>query len=198
MPRSQRNDNFIDKTFTIIADLLLQRVPTPYVRKEAFAYYRNGLIAQSEGEYAEALRNYYKALRIETDPFDRRYIFYNIGLIHTANGQNSRALDYYFAALERNPTLTQALNNVAILYYYQREKALELEQVDLAPLLFSRASEYWQEAIRLAPTNYIEAQNWLLTKKVAILIYKGCILTHPINSFFKFHQLDFFSPGRTP
>ena len=26
MPRSQRNDNFIDKTFTVIADILLKEV----------------------------------------------------------------------------------------------------------------------------------------------------------------------------
>ena len=161
MPRTQRNSNFIDKTFTIIADLLLKIIPTTNPNKKAFSYYRNGLIAQSDGEYAEALRNYYKALRLETDPFDRGYIFYNIGLIHTANGQRSRALEYYFAALERNPTLTQALNNVAVLYYFRSEKASTYGQEDLALVFFSRAAEYWSEAIRIAPTNYIEAQNWL-------------------------------------
>jgi tetratricopeptide (TPR) repeat protein len=162
MPRSQRNDNFIDKTFTVIADLILKVIPTANLTKEAFMYYRNGLAAQSEGEYAEANRNYYEALRLETNPFDRSYILYNIGLIHTANGQHSRALKYYFAALERNPTLTQAINNVAILYYAQRELALEKQIPDVAILFFSRATEYWYEAIRLAPTNYIEAYNWLL------------------------------------
>jgi tetratricopeptide (TPR) repeat protein len=162
MPRSQRNDNFIDKTFTIVADLLLKAIPTPKTAKEAFAYYRDGLAAQSEGEYAEALRNYYEALRLETDPFDRSYVLYNIGLIHIANGQQGRALEYYFAALDRNPTLTQALNNVAVLYHSRREKALESGQSEVAQLLFPRAGEYWQEAVRLAPTNYIEAQNWLI------------------------------------
>jgi hypothetical protein len=44
MPRSQKNDNFIDKTFTIIADLLLQVLPTTQREKEAFAYYRDGAI----------------------------------------------------------------------------------------------------------------------------------------------------------
>jgi tetratricopeptide (TPR) repeat protein len=183
MPRSQRNDNFIDKTFTIIADILLKRIPTPYNDKEAFAYYRDGLIAQSEGEYAEALRNYYKALRLETDPFDRRYIFYNIGLIHTANGQNRRALEYYFAALNRNPTLAQALNNVAVLYYSRGEKALEIGKIDLAPLLFSRAAEYWEEAIRLAPTNYIEAQNWLLTNQYKLHLVP--VYLYYYNSYFE-------------
>jgi hypothetical protein len=44
MPRSQRNDNFIDKTFTIIADLLLRIIPTTQREKEAFTYYRDGAI----------------------------------------------------------------------------------------------------------------------------------------------------------
>ncbi|KAG5383792.1 hypothetical protein IGI04_035273 [Brassica rapa subsp. trilocularis] len=39
--------------------------------------------AQSEGNYAEALQNYYEAMRLEIDPYDRSYILYNIGLIHT-------------------------------------------------------------------------------------------------------------------
>ena len=41
--------------------------------------------AQSEGEYAEALQNYYEAMRLETDPYDRSYILYNIGLVHMGN-----------------------------------------------------------------------------------------------------------------
>jgi hypothetical protein len=47
MPRSQKNDNFIDKTFTIIADLLLTILPTTQREKEAFAYYRDGAICLS-------------------------------------------------------------------------------------------------------------------------------------------------------
>jgi hypothetical protein len=27
--------------------------------------------------------------------------------------------------------------------------------------LFDQAATYWMEAIRIAPNNYIEAQNWL-------------------------------------
>ena len=29
--------------------------------------------AQSEGNYAEALQNYYEAMRLEIDPYDRSY-----------------------------------------------------------------------------------------------------------------------------
>ena len=44
MPRSQKNDNFIDKTFTIVADILLRLIPTTQREKEAFTYYRDGAI----------------------------------------------------------------------------------------------------------------------------------------------------------
>ena len=161
MPRSQRNDNFIDKTFTVIADILIKVLPTSNREKEAFSYYRDGMSAQSEGEYAEALQNYYQALRLEIDPYDRSYILYNIGLIHTSNGEHGRALEYYYQALERNPSLPQALNNIAVIFHYRAEQALENGQSEISKILFQRAADYWHEAIRLAPTNYLEAQSWL-------------------------------------
>ena len=74
--------------------------------------------AQSEGNYAEALQNYYEAMRLEIDPYDRSYILYNIGLIHTSNGEHTKALEYYFRALERNPFLPQAFNNMAVICHY--------------------------------------------------------------------------------
>ena len=36
MSRSQRNDNFIDKTFTIIADLILKVLPASKQEKKSF------------------------------------------------------------------------------------------------------------------------------------------------------------------
>lgn len=44
MPRSRINGNFIDKTFTIVADILLRVIPTTSGEKEAFTYYRDGAI----------------------------------------------------------------------------------------------------------------------------------------------------------
>mgnify|MGYP001496710284 CR=1 FL=1 len=87
MGRVQKNDNFIDKTFTIVADILLKVFPASKQEKQAFSYYRDGMSAQSEGEYAEALENYYEALQIEEDPYDRSYILYNVGLIYSSNGK---------------------------------------------------------------------------------------------------------------
>ena len=54
-----------------------------------------GLSAQDEGEYAEALNNYYQALQIEEDLYDRSIILYNIGLIYSKNGDYLKALKYY-------------------------------------------------------------------------------------------------------
>jgi len=44
MTRSRINGNFIDKTFTIVANILLRIIPTTSGEKEAFTYYRDGAI----------------------------------------------------------------------------------------------------------------------------------------------------------
>ena len=54
--------NFIDKTFTVIADILLKILPASKKEKKAFSYYRAGMNAQSKGQYAKALFNYYESL----------------------------------------------------------------------------------------------------------------------------------------
>ena len=163
MPRTQRNDNFIDKSFTVMADIILKIMPAKKRAKEAFAYYRDGMSAQADGEYAEALDNYNEALKLEDDPYDRSYILYNIGLIHTSNGEHEKALGYYSEALDLNPRMPQALNNIAVIYHYQGEREKEAGNAEAAESLFDKAADYWKEAIRLAPNNYIEVQNWLKT-----------------------------------
>ena len=161
MPRTQKNDNFIDKSFTVMADIILKILPTNRKAKEAFAYYRDGMSAQADGEYAEALENYYEALKLEEDSNDRSYILYNIGLIHASNGEHEKAIDYYQQALAENGRLPQALNNIAVIYHYQGEKAKEAGDNEAGEELFDKAADYWKQAINLAPNNYIEAQNWL-------------------------------------
>lgn len=163
MPRSQRNDNFVDRTFTVLADLILKLLPTNQASKEAFAYYRDGMSAQADGEYAEALANYEEALKLEEDPYDRSYILYNIGLINASNGEHEKALERYHQALELHPRMPQALNNVAVIYHYLGEQAQEAGKTEEADSWFDQAADYWQRAIRQAPNNYIEAQNWLKT-----------------------------------
>ena len=163
MPRLQKNDNFIDKTFTVLADIILKVLPTSKEEKQAFYYYRDGMSAQSEGEYAEALEYYYEALILEEDPYDRSYILYNIGLIYASNGEHIKALEYYHQALELNPKLAQALNNIAVIYHYQATKAANQNKINVSKSMFEKAAQYWEQAISISPNNYIEAQNWLKT-----------------------------------
>ena len=158
---NQKNDNFIDKTFTVLADVLIKVLPATKDEKNAFSYYRYGMSAQSNGDYAEALENYYEALKLEEDPYDRSYILYNIGLIYGNNGDYSKALEYYHQALDLNSKMPQALNNIAVIYHYQGTKASEKKEFEIAKDMFDKAGDYWKNAIRLAPNNYIEAQNWL-------------------------------------
>ena len=139
---NQKNDNFIDKTFTILADLLLKILPASKDEKQAFLYYRYGMSSQSSGDYAEALENYYEALKFEEDPCDRSYILYNIGLIYSNNGDYSKALEYYHQALELNSRLPQALNNIAVIYHYQGTKASEKKKFELVQTRFESASSY--------------------------------------------------------
>lgn len=163
MPRTQRNDNFIDKSFTVMADIILKIMPTNKKAKEAFVYYRDGMSAQADGEYAEALDNYNEALELEEDPNDRSYILYNMGLIFASNGEHDKAIEHYEQALESNPRLPQALNNIAVIYHYQGEQAKAAADPDAAEAFYKKAAEYWLRAIRMAPNNYLEAQNWLKT-----------------------------------
>ncbi|BAY82743.1 photosystem I assembly protein Ycf3 [Calothrix parasitica NIES-267] len=163
MPRTQKNDNFIDKSFTVMADLILKLLPANKRAKEAFVYYRDGMSAQADGEYAEALENYEEALELEEDSFDKSYILYNMGLIYASNGDHEKALELYHQALELNPRLPQALNNIAVIYHFKGEKAKEAGDNDGGEALFDRAADYWVRAVRMAPNNYIEAQNWLKT-----------------------------------
>ena len=161
MPRTQRNDNFIDKTFTVMADIILKALPTNKKAKEAFAYYRDGMSAQGDGEYAEALDNYEEALKLEEDANDRSYILYNMGLIHASNGDLEKGIALYQESIELNPRMPQALNNIAVLYHYQGEQAKEAGETEKAEAFYDKAAEYWKQAIRIAPNNYLEAQNWL-------------------------------------
>ena len=59
--------------------------------------------------------------------------------------------------------LPQAINNIAVIYHYQGVKASEANNLEVATMLFDKAGYYWRLAIKLAPNNYIEAQNWLKT-----------------------------------
>ena len=144
-----------------MADLILKMLPTNKRAKEAFAYYRDGMSAQGDGEYAEALENYEEALRLEDDPNDRAFIIYNMALVFASNGEHLKALEHYEQALALNAKMPQVLNNMAVIHHHLGSLAQEQGKTDEADQCFDIAADCWTKAIRLAPNNYIEAQNWL-------------------------------------
>ena len=158
--------NFIDKTFTVIADILLKILPASIKEKKAFSYYRAGMAAQTKGRYSEALENYYEALSLEEDPYDRSYTLYNIGLIYGNTGRYTQALEFYHQALDLNTNLPQAFYNIGVIYHQQATRAelsaTEEEDMVLAEKLFDKAGEYWRQAIELAPDKYLGIRSWLI------------------------------------
>jgi tetratricopeptide (TPR) repeat protein len=86
-------------------------------------------------------------------------VIYNIGLIHTSNGKHGRALEYYYQALKRNPSLPQALNNIAVIYHYAEQATENINRKLLNYYMIKL--RIIGTKIRLAPTNYLEAQAWL-------------------------------------
>lgn len=156
--------NFIDRTFTVLADILLKILPASKQEKQAFSYYRAGMAAQSRGRYAEALRNYFESLQLEEDPYDRSYTLYNIGLIYGNGGKYAQALEYYHQAILLNPNLPQAFFNIGAIYHSQglrAESSDDEESIALGQELLDKAAVYWHQALKLAPDNYPGARNWL-------------------------------------
>jgi len=160
--------NFIDRTFGVMADILLKLLPASKQEKDAFSYYRAGMGAQTKGQY-----NYYEALDLEEDPYDRSFILYNIGLLFGNNGEYTEALEYYHEAIELNSDLPQAYNNIAVIYHAQGVRILEwgdqqttltsLERREddaLAKRCFDEAAKYWRVALELEPNGYQTVRNW--------------------------------------
>jgi len=156
--------NFIDKTFTVIADIILKILPVSKKEKQAFAYYRAGMAAQENGRYSEALENYYESIVLDEDPVDRGYTLYNIALIYTYTARYSEAVEFYHQALELCPDLSSAFHNIALIYHREATQATLLSEDlydEMAEELFDKAAEYFRQALEIAPDNYPEAKNWL-------------------------------------
>ncbi len=161
LPRSQRNDNFIDKSFTVMADLIVKLLPIDPKAKEAYVYYRDGLSAQNDGDYAEALENYAEALRLEENSIDRGEILKNMAIIFMSNGEEDKALDFYRQSLDANGNSPSCLKNMGLIYEKWGRLAEETGDQDAADRWFDEAAAHWTKAVRLYPGGYLDIENWL-------------------------------------
>ena len=161
MPRSSRNDNFIDKSFTVMADLIVKLLPINARAKEAYVYYRDGLSAQNDGDYAEALENYEESLKLEENAIDRSETLKNMAIIYMSNGDEEHAIKTYQKSLSENPKQPSCLKNIGLIYEKRGRIAEEAGQKDEADIWFNRAAEVWTQAVRLNPGGYLDIENWL-------------------------------------
>ncbi len=161
VPRSQRNDNFIDKSFTVMADLIVKLLPIDARSKEAYVYYRDGLSAQNDGDYAEALDNYEEALRLEENANDRGEILKNMAIIFMSTGEEEKALEYYSQSLAENPNSPSCLKNMGLIYEKWGRIAAESGDQDSADRWLDMAAESWSKAVKLYPGGYLDIENWL-------------------------------------
>ena len=161
MPRSNRNDNFIDKSFTVMADLIVKLLPINARSKEAYVYYRDGLSAQNDGDYAEALENYEEALKLEENSTDRSETLKNMAIIYMSNGEEERAIETYRKALEENPNPPSCRKNRGLIYEKLGCMGAEGGEQDAAARGFDQAADVWTQAVRRNPGGYLDIENWL-------------------------------------
>ena len=86
VPNNQNRDNFIDKAFTVIAESIVKIMPIADKEKKAYIYYRDGLAAQNNGDYSEALDYYNESLLLEENKIDRGETLKNMAIIYMSNG----------------------------------------------------------------------------------------------------------------
>ena len=160
---SRQTDNIIDKAFTVMAEMIVKMIPVDKQEKEAYIYYRDGLAAQNDGDYSEALENYEESLKLERNAIDRGETLKNMAIIYMSNGDEDRALQTYQKALEENPKQPSCLKNMGLIYEKRGREAEQAGNKDDSDSWFDQAAEVWTKAVRLYPGGYLDIENWLKT-----------------------------------
>ena len=163
MPSNQNRDNFIDKAFKVIAESIVKVLPIAEKEKKAYIYYRDGLAAQNNGDYSEALENYQESLLLEESPIDRGETLKNMAIIYMSNGDEDLAIETYKKALIENPKQPSCLKNIGLIYEKRGRYAEQSGDFDQRDTWFDKAAEVWIKAVRLYPGGYLDIENWLKT-----------------------------------
>lgn len=112
-----------------VAESKLEKVTK---NEEALDFYHKGIEASKKENWAEAIKNYEKA--VKKDP-SYTYAWDNLGVCYRRIGEYDKALNAYKKSLEADPTGKMPLQNIPIIYIYKKEyqKAidsyLELDKV---------------------------------------------------------------------
>ena len=161
MPSNQNRDNFIDKAFTVIAESIVKIMPIAEKEKKAYIYYRDGLAAQNNGDYSEALEYYKESLLLEENKIDRGETLKNMAIIYMSNGEEDLSIETYEKALAENPKQPSCLKNIGLIYEKRGRYAEQDGDLDQRDIWFDKAAEVWSKAVRLYPGGYLDIENWL-------------------------------------
>ena len=146
-----------------MAEMIVKMMPIESKEKQAYVYYRDGLAAQNDGDYSEALENYEESLKLEENPIDRSETLKNMAIIYMSNGQEDRALDTYIKALQENPKQPSCLKNMGLIYEKRGRIAQQEGKQDECDIWLDKATDVWTKAVRLYPGGYLDIENWLKT-----------------------------------
>jgi len=161
VPSNQNRDNFIDKAFTVIAESIVKIMPIAEKEKKAYIYYRDGLAAQNNGDYSEALEYYKESLLLEENKIDRGETLKNMAIIYMSNGDEDLSIETYEKALEENPKQPSCLKNIGLIYVKRGRYAEQNGYLDQMYIWFDKAAEVWSKAVRLYPGGYLDIENLL-------------------------------------
>jgi len=161
VPSNQNRDNFIDKAFTVIAESIVKIMPIAEKEKKAYIYYRDGLAAQNNGDYSEALEYYKESLLLEENKIDRGETLKNMAIIYMSNGEEDLSIETYDNALVENLKQPSCLKNIGLIYEKWGRYAEQNGDLDQSDIWFDKAAEVWSKAVRLYPGGYLDIENWL-------------------------------------
>ena len=161
VPSNQNKDNFIDKAFTVIAESIVKIMPIAEKEKKAYIYYRDGLAAQNNGDYSEALEYYQESLLLEENKIDRGETLKNMAIIYMSNGEEELSIETYQKALVENPKQPSCLKNIGLIYEKRGRYAEQNGDLDQRDIWFDKAAQVWSKAVTLYPGGYLDIENWL-------------------------------------
>jgi protein O-mannosyl-transferase len=68
-------------------------------------------------------------------------IYYNLGIVYASLGRNDDSIRMYQKAIELDPNYFLAHNNMAVMYYYNKQYGLAIDHVDLATQIGYEANQ---------------------------------------------------------
>jgi hypothetical protein len=84
-----------------------------------------------------------------------------MAVLFTSNDEHVQAHYYHHQPLDLNSRMPQVLDNMAVIHNRLGSSTQEQGDADGTDLCFDLTADNLVKAIRMAPTNYIEAQSFL-------------------------------------